>query len=303
MDYKGIVTLLKRKTKFDFLLFFSEWQYFLDNYYDAIINHYLIGSGIAKTNFNYLKYLENKTSIAKAKLEKFTQYNFDLYFDIFNTVDEIDSSIEYLNNAWKYFRVTPNLSSQSSFEMFQGDSLSIEEVLIRFNETDFDNKWADVAFINGLEEEDYTSSEIRSLKADSQMIKNKVNTFYDYHVGTNYYGKDILSNFELSENDGDLAVLENFDTLIQSANILTLANSRDFPDIRGFGIKDEHLAIGNNILKVAAISGSIKGNFSLDNLFKNVEVKKTTKSNDNLFIELEIEVEGGNIETLKIKMA
>lgn len=275
--------------------FLQESVRFINTDYPVIVNFFSgnirkVESSIIK-RFTQLKFELGEIFEAFQRNKQSMEHSF--YWDLLETVEEIDSKLEYLDNINRWSRsslssiaYTNSIRKQHTLRQNQNIERVAEEYLGVSNISD----WYKIAFTNHLEEEDYDSEGGNSLviELDRQTTtKLKVTSVVDTLYGKSIYGKDLYK--KLSFSNDDLQVLDYNSTLLQAIDILISLKRNGNPDYPELGLQSQ-LMVGSNrtSLNFPIIERDLRNVFSTDDTLKDFQLTSLTKDQDNVLIDFQV---------------
>jgi len=216
---------------------------FRSTYYPNIVSFY---SGIsASPDLDSFVQMEEIIVEMNEVTEKFIQNreNFVNYSDwnLLEFFEEIKLKMAQTENISKFLRSS---IGEGKFDRFvEGkaplkENQTLENVAdIALNSTDPNNDWINVALRNRLAEEDYSldGGKMLSIVFNINRGTTDILTVVDNPQGDRIYGKDLYK--VLTYEDDDLKVLEPYDTLFQSAEILVSLKRGDNPEFPDEGVQ------------------------------------------------------------------
>ncbi len=220
-------------------------------------------------------------------------YNFR-WFDFIFFFEKIDDTLLKIENISKWLRSSVSdsnvsLSPQIDVSLKQGETLeSFTRTFL--NDSNWDNKWVDIALSNDLIEEDYTSDGGNLLKVSFEKGVNvfEIKSIVDTITGENILGKDLY--YKTTFIDDDIMVLEPKNTFIQSVEIIVKLKKGDCPEFPSLG-QQEKFIIGTNIasLSFPTIIRQFVETMRTDDTIKSSSIKSIRREQDAAFIDFQVQ--------------
>lgn len=244
---------------------------------------------VVAAQFRKLDQLHDKTFSTIDKLtnnkEEFIQYK---SWVLLEDLEDSLLMLITLKNYSLWSRSNRNINiyaGKVEIEYIQQQQETLEQIEVKSGSVDFDSTWYQTSIRNSLKEEDYSSEGGIPLKI---IFKNAPTVFLESVVaqidnGLKSFGLDISKRLKF--RDDDLVVLENRETLYQSAEILLNLKKGDNPNLPNLGL-DQVSILGSSkgSFLFPVIFRQIIDVFSTDDSFGGVEVGKISFEKDAVFI-------------------
>jgi hypothetical protein len=256
-----------------------------------IINYYSNSSEyVPSKSFSKLKYLQDEF---KKVIDLFEINNSifanSSYWELLSLVEDGLISLNLIETSDKFIRSSKakvGFYTSSVEEVTQGEFQTIEDIASQRGSTNENDEWQEYAISNRIIEEDYTPD--GGLKIDAPRIGSqtlKVEVVADSNLrGTQLYGLDVQKKLEITE-DGDLKVLSNEDTVMQSIDIYMNLEKGSNPEFRNDGIDSSSLTgVNVNSLQFPILARQLNEVFSKDDTFVSIQVTNAYFEQDNAFV-------------------
>lgn len=266
-----------------------------NNLHAPLIRGFYDGKGL-RYNSDSIRSLNKNITDLKDVLESIAinknDFNKYKYWIIVEILEDSLTYLKTLSNYALWARSPKDISVYGQGleqDYVQRQNETLKQIEVKSGSTNFDLDWYNLAIRNSLREEDYTNQGGTPLKIILRNIDNAiVESVVDIiDNGLKSYGFDIYR--KLTFEDDDLVVLDNKETLKQSAYILTSMSKGDnvkFPEL-GF---DKISLLGSNVgsfLYPLAIRQVIEL-FSTDDSFAGIEIDKMKIEQDSIKMEINI---------------
>lgn len=278
----------KSLTGMDIEPFLRESSRFLSTDYSSILDFY--SGDVKSVEPKVLKSFENLKFTLREVFEAFQRNRGSMfhsfYWELLETVEEIDSKLEYLDNADRWSRASITDTGYTNLIRKQHtlkQNQTLENVAEEYYGTANISDWTKIAQTNHLSEEDYSQEGGNNLiiELDQLITTNlKVDSVVDILYGKSVYGKDIYKKLQFVSDD--LNVLDYDHTLNQSVDILINLKRNSNPDFPELGLQSQTI-IGTNrsILNFPIITRDLKNCFSTDDSLKDFQLVSLTREQDN----------------------
>ena len=303
---KDILDEFEDITRYPITSFFEKVVLFIQNDHKLIVDYF---SGKLKelptvsfTNFDFLfSEIDKLFGIIQINNSSFSNFK---WFLLIEEVEKIHNFLLTTNKISKWLRssiTSRSFSAYTEIEVGLKQSQTLEALSRDLGSRDSENDWVDIAFLNELEEENYTSEGGNILKANTSASIKKLNikTIVDNLQGDKILGVDIYKKLTYDITEQDLKVLSPKETYKQSINILITLKKGDNPEFSDQG-RNEKLTVGSNINSIAypILFRQMKEVFATDDTIKSFVVTDVNRKQDGLFIEYEVVSRRGDLETL-----
>jgi hypothetical protein len=303
---KDILDEFEDITRYPITSFFEKVVLFIQNDHKLIVDYF---SGKLKelptvsfTNFDFLfSEIDKLFGIIQINNSSFSNFK---WFLLIEEVEKIHNFLLTTNKISKWLRssiTSRSFSAYTEIEVGLKQSQTLEALSRDLGSRDSENDWVEIAFLNELEEENYTSEGGNILKANTSASIKKLNikTIVDNLQGDKILGVDIYKKLTYDITEQDLKVLSPKETYKQSINILITLKKGDNPEFSDQG-RNEKLTVGSNINSIAypILFRQMKEVFATDDTIKSFVVTDVNRKQDGLFIEYEVVSRRGDLETL-----
>lgn len=284
----SLLEQFKKKTGYDIESFFNDYIFFVQNYYQNIINYYN-GSDINKDAFNYLEYLQNETYKIEPLIDQYSNaFNTTDFWDLNNNFTDIQTKIETCVNMgrWQRSSRADRFSSNLKVEHIQKQNETIESIS---RDAGFSNvdEWANIALANQAIEEDYTNlgGKLLNVKLNNNTVSS-IDNIVDYLVGNNILGKDIKTKITILP-DGDLDTVQYSDAISQTFATIMSTLKGSVPEFPDDGIPATIFGTNENVIQYPIMFRSLLSIIQKDKRFTGLELIDIKKDQDNVFLELQ----------------
>lgn len=270
---------------------------FVENRYAHVVDYY---QGKALLNHTVFDELDKLLRIANIILTSFkinkTAFVNLWEWEILDIVEEANVKLQTMAKTSKYLRSSIMLATYNN-------GLQNEDYMLKQNQTlegvswselksnDPNNDWVDVAVQNDLREEEYTTSGLINLKVNyvKTGTVNDIKVVVDNIYGENILGADIQQLLVFDIVEEDLIVLNNEDTVLQSAEILLNLSKNDNPEYWRDGIASNLL--GNSIASFAypILFRQLSQVFGTDDTFSTFQLGNLSVEKDGMKMQINIE--------------
>jgi hypothetical protein len=297
----------KSLTKKNLKSLFANWAIFFENDYISIQNFYQgKSSSISSEPFNNFYLLKKE---CKEILDTFSLFAREFenlkWVELLETVEKINDRLLTLNKINKWSRSTNKLvgysgAQQKQYTLNQFDNL--EKIALNIQKSGSpQNDWYNIAILNHLEEEDYTSEGGKNLLIELNSTNNNFSiiSVVDIIDEDSILGKDLDKNVQFDIEAQDLKVLSGVDTINQAILILVTLKKNDNPDFLDHGLQ-QGLIIGQNraLLNFPVLIRQLTENFNSDDSLKDFSVKNFEYIEDNLYITFEVKNRLDEVQTI-----
>ena len=276
----------------DIRKFLSDYAIFNQSDYSNISNFYT-GKSKDVDAQAFINFKELKASLKEVFI-KFQQFNKQLenikFVGLLDLIEECNDTLRTLNNINRWARSTrdlfgynPNLKIKYVFSQY--DSLEkIADFVVQSD--DPQNDWWKIAVDNNLSEENYSpdgGGVLNVTKSNREVENFQVYSVMDVIDGKSIYGRDI--DQEIHFRDGDLAYLNEDDTISQAVEILATLRRRDNLDFLDHGLQAS-LVIGQSksLFNFPVVERQMQDIFKNDDTLKDFRLTGYEIKEDNVFI-------------------
>jgi len=292
---KDILEEFEEITNFDAISFIQAYVDFLQKDLSKI---QLFFSGQVKNNsqdaFDNLKQLRITVEDFYSTFRSFEIQLWSFkWWDLLEEIERIEHTISLMENMSKWMR-SSILNSSFSQDQLADSNLIQGETLADFSRTregssDPNNDWYELALLNDLTEEEYTTDGGNLLyykKRNGPILF--IESVVDNIIGETILGLDIQQTMEFA--DDDLVVLSHKDTFYQAVDILATLKKGDNPEFYEIGLQPGVTA-GSNINSIGfpVILRQMSESFGTDDTIRTSEVTEIRRDQDALFIDFEVE--------------
>ena len=279
------VEQFKKTTGYDIEKFFNDYIFFVQNYYQNIINYYN-GSDIDQTSFNYLDYLKKEVVKIEPLIDQYNNtFNTTDFWSVNNTFSDIQTKLETCDNMGRWMRSSRvgRYSSTVTLPHIQKQNETLEKISKDAGFADQDS-WADLSLSNQVIEEDYTNTgrkllNVRIPNNSSFNLENIV----DYLTSENVYGKDIINKIEI-QSDGGLSTVSGKDSLRQTFKTIMSTIKGSIPEFSNDGVPDYVFGTNKNVIQYPIIFRSLLAMIQKDKRFTGLELLDINKNQDSVFM-------------------
>ena len=286
----------KKITNYDIAKFFSDFNFFVGNYYNNIVNYYN-GEDIDKNSFRFFDDLK----IESRKIESLIDLNSDSfdnseYWDLLDIFTNVVLKLSTIDNLGRWLRSSriDRLSSDTIIDYIQKQNESIEKISLKSGSNDSDNNWTQLAIDNDLNEEKYSSTggvllKIRLKNGYNFEIRNVV----DYFSNENLYGKDITNRIEFENND--IKSLSGISSLLQTVENILSTMKGSIPEFIEDGIDNDLIGSNVSIFNYPVQVRSIMNMLQKDDRFKSIELIDIVRVDDSITMKLQFTTKIGDM--------
>jgi hypothetical protein len=280
-----------RVTNYDLGQYFTDYTYFLDNYFQSIVSYYKGKSSPNKDAFSELNRLitesnkiEQIISLMSSSLSATTDF-----WDLIDTLAVMKTKLESTVNLAKWLRSSYiyGYENQSKRKYILKQNQTFENLSLELGSDNSNEDWLDISISNGVTELDYSKAGGNVL--DVKNIDNRtmnVTSVVDVMVGDNILGKDLPNKIEIDE-DGIVA-LDTVDTMEQSAEICLSVVKGSVPEFPNLGISKNLIGSIINSLRFSSLSREVNNNFRTDDSFSSIKLMSNSIKDDMAFYEFKI---------------
>lgn len=298
MVTKEVLQEFKSLTKYSIENYFQSFILFIQQDYPIIINYYL---GDVVTNnsdaFKNLTLLRQESSrVLTIFQSNSSQLNNYKWWELLEQIEDIDTKLLTISVVSKWLRSSISTTSfnpnpEVTVPFRQGETLeSIERTIV--GETEWRDKWTDIAFKNDLAEEDYTSEGGNLLKinfnASSRVFQ--IESIVDNPNGENILGIDLDKKLQFDLSTQDLKVLTPRQTFTQTVQINLNLRKGDNPNFPEDGLNPK-IVVGSTINAIAypTMFRQIIDTFRKDDTIKNITFISVRRDQDAIFLDFEVQ--------------
>lgn len=286
----------KNITGYDIEKFFTDFNFFVNNYYSNIVNYYK-GENIDMNSFRFYDYLIEETKKIDSTLEiYFNSFNTTDFWDLVETYSNITVKLLTIDNLGKWLRSSrvDKFSSNTTINYIQKQGESIERISLKSGSNDSENDWVQLSIENDLNEEKYTSTggvllKIRLKNGYNFEIRNVV----DYFTNENLYGKDI-ENRVVFEN-GDIKSLSGINSLLQTVGNILNTTKGSIPEFKEDGVDNDLIGSNVSVFNYPAQFRNIMNMLQKDDRFKSIELIDLGRADDGVFMKLQFTTKIGEL--------
>lgn len=291
--------------------YLTSFQSFIANDFPQLVAYY---SGktqllIQQANQNLQNLIAQSQSIMEAiSLNNRSLTNYE-WFVLVDILEQCDTNLLKLNVLSKWLRSTItnanfNPNPLVSISMRQGDTLeSLERGVL--GATDWDNAWQELALLNDLREEDYTSEGGLTLQANFSFSAKqiKIKTIVDTPIGTNILGIDLAQKLTLDSDKQDIVALSPQASFLQSVLILGTLAKGDIPEFPTLGLS-KGLVAGSNInnLGLPALFRQMIEVFATDDTIVGFQITDIKREQDAVYLGFKCTTRLQETEKLTLRM-
>lgn len=285
----------KEITRYDLEKFFQDYVTFTSLHYNSIVNYYS-GRDIDRDAFNFLDYLVAESGKIKELWD--LNANFFQRTDFWNLLDvysEIDNKLNTVNNLGRWLRSSrgDRYSSNTIINYVQKQNESLEMISDKSGGNKI-NDWVDLAILNDLNEEAYTSTGgvLLKIKLNNNLNFN-IRNIVDTLSPVNIFGKDIKNKIEFE--NGDVICLFGEDSLIQTIDNIMNTEKGFIPEFPQDGT--DSTLIGSNVsfFNYPAQFRHILNMIQKDDRFQTFELLDLQRKDDIVFMKFQIKTKLGTI--------
>lgn len=304
----NIIEKVRKISNIDFTSILGEISFFLDNDY-IVLSNYFLGKSTLDSPVTFQKYsnLYKEFSSLHTKIYNFRNQLYNIEFvDFLEKLEIINDKLIYINNLNRWLRssilnFTYYNQLQVDYLLQQGDTLErISRNLLQ--RQDFLDNWYDLALSNSLTEDKYTSEGGVPIKVpiERRVYSYSLNSVVDVISGKSCYGKDLPTRLTLYEED--LVVLDYFDTIKQSTEILVTLRKGDNLENRNLGLQEEVYVGSNRIyFNTPILIRQLSESFLTDDTLLDFQINEIRVDQDNFFIDFQVRTILGELLNLTSK--
>lgn len=286
-------------TKKDISLYFARVLDFMQTDYQTIVQYYQGKTQkINSLPFTNFTNVQKETQEVFQLFQKFNkQMNNVKWWDLITQIEEIDNRLNTLANINRWARSsqkTVGYSPNPQVNIIINQNGSLERISQDLlGSTDSQDDWVSLAIDNQLEEQDYSSTGGTSVLVTLQNKPGsnfQITSVVDIITGTSVYGVDLDKELHFdSDNDYDLAILSNLDTILQAVNILMTLRKNDNPDFPDDGLQGSILIGGTQAtFNFPIIMRQLNQTFQTDDTLKNLTITGISHDQDNILVNFTI---------------
>lgn len=283
------VEQFKKVTGYDIEKFFNDYTYFVENYYQNIINYYN-GADIDQVSFNYLEYLKKETIKIESLIDQYNNtFNTTDFWTINNIFADIQTKLETCDNMGRWMRSARvgRYSSTVTIPHIQRQNETLEKINRDAGFSDVDS-WTDLSISNQVIEEDYTNKGGRLLNVRIPNNSNfNLQNIVDNLTAENVYGKDLTCKIEI-QSDGGLTTLTGKDSLRQTFSTIMSTIKGSIPEFPNDGVPDYVYGSNKNIIQYPIIFRSLLSMIQKDKRFTGLELLDINKDQDSIFMSFQV---------------
>lgn len=286
----------KNITGYDIEKFFNDFNFFVENHYNSIVNYYS-GENIDMNSFRYLDYLKDETKKIDSLIEIFfNSFDNTEYWEIIDTYSNITVKLGTIDKLGKWLRSSrvDRFSSDTIINYVQKQSESFEKISLKSGSNNSENDWVQLALDNDINEEKYTSVGGILLKIRLKNGYNfEIRNIVDYFNNENLYGKDIKNKIEFVDND--ILSLFGINSLLQTVENILNTMKGSIPEFKEDGI--DHDLIGSNVavFNYPAQFRNIMNILQKDDRFKAIELIDLNRVEDSVIMKLQFTTKIGEM--------
>lgn len=266
----------KEITKVDLTQFFEDYAYYVDNYYQDLINFYTSPSttNVNKQTFIKLKELRGFSNriddvwgIYKNKFDN------AVFHSIIDQYQDVKDKILTMSNLKKWLRSNKVYGSDTNVRrnVVLKQDQTLENVASELGYLEPNDNWSGLALDNHINEEDYSLIGGNVLSVSTQNTDFiQIQTVVEPISGINLYGKDIDKEFYFDSND--FAVLSYKDNINQVVDTYVNLRKGNVPEFPEDGIDKSILGGNKNSVQFPSIFRQLFELFQKDDRFASVQI-------------------------------
>lgn len=266
------------------------------------IENYYSGKREEKVQLSFRKFedLENKIQNVFEKIRSFKRYfNSYRWWELIELIENINDSFNSIRNYHRWSRCSISKFGYEedvvvNYTTKEGQTLEKISANVK-KDLDPSNDWYDIAMLNNLREEDYDLDGGKDLKLqfDRGIFNFEIDSVIDVIRGKSIYGIDVdktLSFSSNSEEEVDLKILSNDETIFQAVDILIGLRKNSNPDYPLDGLQSDIVVGGNRALfNFPVIVRQLQQVFSTDDTLRNFNVTSLNYDQDIFKVAFEVE--------------
>ena len=217
---------------------------FINNDYPVIVNFFIGNidfvsvSNVQKLDNLILVFndISNKIILNSFKFNMYIEWEITEYLESLKLeLFRISKTSKFLRSSRTNYNFTGRLEIPTN--LAQNQTLEDVTAFVQ-NNSDYDNRWIDLALRNDLSEIQYDHTGGNRIVVGFQISSRNfsINSVIDNIIGSRILGLDIQRLIEFS--DDDLKVLDYNSTAIQSVEILANLKKGDVPEFKDFGVSN-----------------------------------------------------------------
>lgn len=284
-------------TGYDIRQFFSDYIYFVNNYYSFIVGYYKDGINADSESFNELDTLKKEAAEIEGKVIFYNEvFNNAQYWDLLDKFSDIQISLNTIDNLSRWLRSsrTDRFSSEVNVAYVQKQLETLEQISKKAGSINTNDDWAGIAMKNDLNEEKYTS--IGGVLMNISFSNNStfdIKNIVDNMIGDNLYGKDLLKKFTIEE--GDIKVLLGIDSLLQTFDTILNTFKGSIPEFPDDGTDQGIIGTNMNVINYPSIFRNLLNMFRKDDRFSSVDLVDLYKDQESVFLKIQAKTKIGDI--------
>jgi len=284
------VSQFKDITGYDIELFFNNYIYFMNQYYQSIVDYYKGGELVAQS-FNSLNLLIDEVNKIEPLFElhqnRFTTIDFWEILDAFSEIQVKLMTCQKMQKWTKSSRLNQfdtNIAFDRGLRQFE----TFESVAKSVGSNDPDTDWANISIDNLITEEDYTTEGGKIFQVKLQNNANfDLPNIIDSLNGTNIYGKDIVKKFEFVDND--LKTIDGNDNITQSLDTKLSLVKGSVPEFQDMGLDPQSTSTNVNSIQYPTIFRNLLNLFQNDGRWNEVTLLDLFRQDDAIFMKLRLQ--------------
>ncbi len=287
------------------LQYLDRYVEFMENSYPSIVNFFIGNQEYLQSK--HIRKLEEliETSLDISKSTTLNKYKFSMYLDweINDYLEDLRMEIYRVSKSPKFLRSSItnfNYNSRVEIPSNLGQNQTLEDVSFNtLGQSDYSNRWVDLAMRNDLSELDYDSTGGAPLILMFQVSSRnyEIKSVIDIIRGETILGKDI--NRKIQFLNDDLLVLNYHQTAKQSVEILANLKRGDIPEFLSLG-RSNIVGSSTASIGVATVVRELYNVFSTDDSLSGFKVRNFHQEGSDTFLEFEVSTRIGEIETQSI---
>lgn len=280
-------------------LFFDDFNKFMQEGHQEIVNYYTQESDYPKDSFDKLDLLINLSEEVKQSIRDFRDSFNNLYlFEIVEQFESCSSMLDFISNYSKWYQSTSikgRYKSTSEVASVLKQNETLENLSSRIGYADREDGFLDISLRNHVREVDYNSNGSLVVKTSTQIDGQSLvlNTVVDEPVGENILGRDIQRKLSFSEDDlVCLSPKETFEQIVKLICSLFKGNNPEFPNS---GIDKGFLSNKNGLcIMLPTVIRQLNEIVSTEDTIKSFNIKSIDNRGDVMKVEFEFESVLGN---------
>jgi hypothetical protein len=273
--------------------FLIDYQYFLDNYYQNIVDYYSAGADLKKEAIENLdsiystsKLIINSYSINRDRLSG----DYDSW-EILLLLQDISENLDTIKNSKTWYKsdkdLVYNTNNKYDYVLKQGQTLEVLADELGYGEPQDD--WTDIALENDLIEEDYSPAGGVVLKVSfKNNLEFKIKTVQKAPRGEEVYGRDFDKYIHYNEAGDDLDILSPGETIRQAYEVLLRLTKGSVPEFPKDGYDKSLISSNIHSLQYPVLFRQLSAIFSKDDTFKSFTFNKVSRDVNAVLIDTSV---------------